>query len=156
MLEITYHRASLTDVQTLVDYRIEFLLCLMGPQTTDAITELKRNLYNYFNETLLNNNYISYIAKHGNEIVGIGGMALRVQPGSIKNPTGKFGYLLGMYTIPLYRRKGICSKILDLLIAEGKNSGVTAFELHATKDGEYVYTQHGFEPHIEPTYRKYI
>jgi len=26
----------------------------------------------------------------------------------------------------------------------------------ATKEGEYVYTQNGFEMHNEPTYRKYL
>ena len=61
-----------------------------------------------------------------------------------------------MYTAPPFRKNGICRNILDKLISDAANSGITAFELHATKQGESVYKQNGFEIHNEPTYRKFI
>jgi hypothetical protein len=77
-------------------------------------------------------------------------------PGNFKNPSGKWGCIMNMYTLPAYRRKGICKGILNLLVDEGKKYGITAFELHATIDGEKVYVQDGFIHHNEPTLRKYV
>lgn len=37
-----------------------------------------------------------------------------------------------------------------------EETGVTGFELHATKEGEMVYKQNGFVIHDEPTYRMII
>lgn len=63
---------------------------------------------------------------------------------------------MNMYTLPKYRRKGICRAILNRLEEEGQKVGVSAFELHATNDGEKVYVQEGFIHHKEPTLRKFI
>jgi GNAT superfamily N-acetyltransferase len=60
-----------------------------------------------------------------------------------------------MYTLPAYRRKGICKSILNLLDDEAQKYGITAFELHATPEGEKVYLQEGFVHHNEPTLRKF-
>lgn len=63
---------------------------------------------------------------------------------------------MNMYTVSELRRKGICKTILNLLVEEGKKIGITAFELHATKEGEMVYIQEGFIYHNEPTLRKFL
>jgi hypothetical protein len=63
---------------------------------------------------------------------------------------------MNMYTVPEFRRKGICRQILQALVEDGINRGITAFELHATQEGEFVYKNNDFEKHNEPTYRKYI
>ena len=95
-------------------------------------------------------------ARHGSKIAGIGGMVLREQPGSLKNPTGKAGYIMKMYTFPSFRRLGICSDILKLLLEEAGRLDINAFELHVSEMGEFVYVQNGFKKHNEPTYRKFI
>jgi hypothetical protein len=51
---------------------------------------------------------------------------------------------------------GICKGILNALVEEGTRRGITAFELHATPEGELVYKNNGFAIHVEPTYRKFI
>jgi len=152
--DITYHKASLNDMQTLIDFRVDFLLEITGNQSNESISNLKKELETYYLREL-NKSYIVYLAKSGDAIVGIGGMTLRQHPGNFKNPTGKIGYILNMYTLPAYRRKGICSNILELLIKEGTEAGISSFELHATKEGEFVYQKYGFKIHHEPTYRKY-
>ncbi len=63
---------------------------------------------------------------------------------------------MNMYTLPQFRRRGICAGILNELVKEGKKIGITAFELHATAAGEFVYKKNGFTIHQEPTYRKHI
>lgn len=156
MNQISYYRASEKDVPILVEQRILFALELAGDQQLETINLLKKQLTDYFAITTSNNSCISFIAKSGDEIAGIGSVHLREMPGNFKNPSGKWGYIMNMYTVPKFRRKGICKAILTLLVEEGKRFGITAFELHATKEGEFVYKQNGFILHPEPTYRKFI
>ncbi|CAN5902048.1 GNAT family N-acetyltransferase [soil metagenome] len=156
MPHITYHKATLNDIQTLVDNRILFALELSGAQSQTAIDSLKLQMTGYFSKAIAEHTCISFIAECGNEIGGIGSLMVREQPGNFKNHSGKWGYIMNMYTVPEFRRKGICKGILNALVEDGRKSGITAFEMHATKEGELVYAQNGFEIFKEPTYRKYL
>ena len=156
MNEITYHKATISDAATLADNRILFALELSGEQSEEEIQALKAQMIAYFSKATADNSCISFIAKCGDKIAGIGSVMLREQPGNFKNPSGKWGYIMNMYTLPDFRRKGVCKAILNLLVEEGKKYGITAFELHATKEGEKVYTQEGFIYYNEPTLRKWL
>lgn len=156
METITYHKATLDDIQILIDYRVRFINDFVGQQPQNLMDELNKEFKKYLEKALINDTYIVYIAKEEKFIAGIGGMVIRIQPGNIKNPSGRWGYFMNMYTVPEFRRKGICSGILNKLVSYGTDIGITAFELHATKEGEFVYKQNGFEIHSEPTYKKYI
>lgn len=155
-MNITFHKATIEDVTTLVDNRILFALEFSGDQSEENIQSLRNQMTNYFSKAILDNTCISFIAKCGEVVAGIGSVHLRDMPGNFKNPSGKWGYIMNMYTIPSFRRKGVCKNILNLLVEEGKKYGITAFELHATKEGEKVYSQEGFELYHEPTFIKLI
>jgi predicted acetyltransferase len=155
-MNITFHKATLIDISTLVDNRILFALELSGMQNEETIELLRNQMTKYFSKAMLENSFISFIAKCDGIVAGIGSVHLRDMPGNFKNPSGKWGYIMNMYTIPAFRRKGICKNILNLLVEEGQKFGITAFELHATKEGEKVYVKEGFELYHEPTFRKYI
>ncbi|MCI9422369.1 MAG: GNAT family N-acetyltransferase [Dorea sp.] len=51
---------------------------------------------------------------------------------------------MNMYTKPEYRRKGIAIKILDILVKESNNKGITAISLEATDMGRPLYEKYGF------------
>lgn len=155
MNNISYHRATSNDISTLVENRIVFALELSYGHSPEAIDDLRKQLTAYFSKATADGTCISFIAKCDGLVAGIGSVHLREMPGNFKNPSGKWGYIMNMYTIPAFRRNGICNRILDLLVEEGTKNGVTAFELHATSEGEFVYKQNGFEIHNEPTYRKF-
>lgn len=154
--EFRIYRAGVEDVKTLVEYRIRFALELGGDQTKEKIEELQDQMLLYFEKATTDQSCISVIAKRNNEVAGIGSIHFRETPGNFKNPSGKWGYIMNMYTLPAFRRNGIGTRIINMLIEEGKNMGVTAFELHATQAGEPVYLKNGFELHREPTLRKFI
>lgn len=156
MAGITYHKATVEDAKTLVEYRVRFAIELKGERPSEVVNELKQQLTDYFLKATADCTCISFIAKSGNTIAGIGSVHIREMPGNFKNPSGKWGYIMNMYTVPEFRKQGICTAILKLLIDEGKKAGVTAFELHATDSGEKVYLKNGFEFHKEPTLRKYL
>ena len=51
---------------------------------------------------------------------------------------------MNMYTKPEYRRKGIAIKMLDILVKESNNKGITAISLEATDMGRPLYEKYGF------------
>ncbi len=153
---ITYHKATNEDVITLVDNRISFALELSEGQSVEDIQSLRNQMTNYFSKAIQDNTCISFIAKCDEEVSGIGSIHFRDMPGNLKNPSGKWGYIMNMHTVPKFRRNGICKSILNLLLEEGKKYGYYAFELHATKEGEKIYLQEGFIQHNEPTLRRFM
>lgn len=154
MPDIQYERVTISHLELLIDYRINFLLELKGEQTEESIDQLRINLAAYFADAIPNEKYICWWAKDNDKVVGIGGMAIRRNPGNFRNPSGCVGYIMNMYTVPAYRKMGISSTILDKLVTTGKELGINFFELHATKMGEPVYIKYGFLQHPEPTYNK--
>ncbi|MEP7196097.1 MAG: GNAT family N-acetyltransferase [Saprospiraceae bacterium] len=156
MSNITYHKTTTDNIQTLVENRILFALELGDEQPQEKIEALRKQLTDYFSKATADKTCISFIAKCDGTVAGIGSVHIREMPGNFKNPSGKWGYIMNMYTVPSFRRKGICKNILNLLVEEGKKYGITAFELHATKEGENVYTKEGFVYHQEPTLRRFV
>src|SRR6187455_2366639 len=116
MNNITYHKATINDTSTLVENRILFALELSGEQHQETIQALREQMTNYFSKATEDNSCISFIAKYDGRVAGIGSVHLRDLPGNFKNPSGKWGYVMNMYTVPKFRRRGICSAILGRLV----------------------------------------
>lgn len=152
---ITYHRADTTDIGLLADARIAFLTEFWGPQDEAVTAKLRTELLRYFADTLPNENYICWYAMCNNEFAGIGGMAVSRKPGSFRAPDGRSGYIMNMYTVPEFRRRGIGRAILEKLMESGRQAGITFFELHAAEQGVSLYRKNGFMLHNEPTFRKF-
>lgn len=139
MDEIIYFKVTLDDLQTVVNLRLIFAIEFFGQQTLEAIQDFKKYNQEYLQRSIQNNSFIAYLAKYGNEIAGIGGMVLREQPGNFKNPTGKVGYIFNMYTFPPFRRRGICSEILRLLLEEAGRMGIVVLNYtHPNKENLFI------------------
>lgn len=156
MEPLTYHKATAADIEMMCEMRVSFLTEYLGKQSEEAENLLLENLRRYFKTALENNSAICWYAKSGNEVVGIGFIEIHDQPGNFKNPTGKVGHVMNMFTLIPFRKKGICTTILNRLVASANELGVIAFELHASESGLLVYAKNGFHLHKEPTMRKYL
>lgn len=152
---IEFLQAEETDIDMIVDLRSLFTAELIGKQDDATESQLRSNFQKYFAEEL-NKTCLCWYATVDKLPVSIVTMVLRKQPGNAKNPSGRWGYLMNVFTLPLYRRQGISSTLLNKIIEQAISLGYTAFELHATKDGEPTYIKNGFTIHSEPTYRKYM
>jgi len=156
MAGFIFREADLSDIEILVRLRIEFMNDFWGDQPLEKEQNLAAHLAAYFTKHLPQGDYLTMLAFDGEEVIGIGSMHVREMPGGYRNLTGRVGYLMNMYTRPNYRRKGVCKQIANLLLEKGKSMGLSMFELHATEDGQKVYTKLGFNLHKEPTYRLFI
>jgi GNAT superfamily N-acetyltransferase len=146
--KITYRRATVKDIQTLIDYRVRFLNELYGHPENGETEILKKSLRQYFSEAIPSGSFIAWLAEYDGKTVGTGGMVLWQMPGRYGGlETGRLGYVLNMYTVPEARRKGVCTRLLKELTGEAKSLGLKYLHLHASEYGVNIYRKAGF---VEP------
>lgn len=73
---------------------------------------------------------------------------LEVLP-TIEHPSGLRGHLMNVYTKPHCRRQGIARKMLEILIDEAREKGVTEISLDTTEEGRPLYRKFGFTQSAE-------
>ena len=136
------------DISVLVKYRLLYLAELQGEMEQTYREQLQKDLNTYFERALQEGRFMSILAEEDGKVVSFGGMVIREIPGDANRSTYLEGDILNMYTIPEARRKGISSLVLEGLLAEAKQKGITKVALHTSKDGEQLYRKFGFtEPH---------
>jgi GNAT superfamily N-acetyltransferase len=143
-------RVELADIPSMIATRIEYLTEMQGAMSDEYANELKQNLQIYFQQSMLNGSFFALQASIAGKIVSYGAMILKKIPGDFNQSTYLEGDILNMYTLPEYRRRGISSMILEQLIDEAKNLGVSKVALHCSKAGEPLYRKHGFSDPIYP------
>jgi len=147
--KITYRRANINNVETLVEYRVRFLNELNNHPENEETKTLRKTLREYFSRTIPSNEFIAWLAEYNGKVVGTSGMVVWQLPSRYGGlESGKAGYLLNFYTIPGARRKGICTRLLNELLKEAKSLGIKYLHLHASKDGINIYRKAGF---VEPS-----
>lgn len=144
ILNFIYKRADLSDLEILVQTRIDVLKAANKLDEWVDMSFVKEQSYDYYLKSLADETHITYLVFTNNLLVGAGGISFfRVMP-TYHNPTGKKAYIMNMYTSPDYRRKGIAYKTLDLLVSSAKEKGISAISLEATDMGRPLYEKYGF------------
>lgn len=136
------------DVSVLVKYRLLYLTELQGEMQPGYRKQLQEDLTAYFERAFQEDRFMAILAEMEGKVVSFGGMVIKEIPGDANRSTYLEGDILNMYTIPEARRNGISSLVLERLLAEAKQIGITKVALHTSKDGEQLYRKFGFtEPH---------
>lgn len=143
-MDLAYIKATIEDIDILTKSRLEVLRAANGLAEDVDMSEVEKDSYEYYKDSLSNGTHTAYLVFDGNEFVGAGGVSyFRVMP-TYHNPSGKKAYIMNMYTKPEYRRLGIAYRTLELLVADARQKGVTAISLEATKMGRPLYEKFGF------------
>ena len=143
-MDLIYKRATLEDINTLVETRIEVLRAANKLCADTDMGEVERQSYLYYQKALSDGSHIAYLVFDESGCIGTGGVwFFQVMP-TYHNPSGKKAYIMNMYTNPKYRRKGIAYKTLDMLIKEIKSKGISSISLEATDMGRPLYEKYGF------------
>ncbi len=138
------------DIPVLVDYRLLYLTELQGEMSDMYKKQLRNDLFQYFEKAMKQGHFMAVLAEVDDQIVSFGGMVIKEIPGDVNRTTYLEGDILNMYTIPEARRKGISSVILENLLSEAKNMGITKVALHTSKDGEKLYRKYQFSEPVYP------
>jgi len=124
---------------------MEFLKELGGPKEAAKTEIVRKNIETYFQKAVAAKTYICWMAMAEDSVAGLGGMVIREQPAKFACPNGLTGYVMNMYTLPEYRKQGICAALLEKLTETAKEMHLHSLELHATPEGEPLYRKCGFK-----------
>ncbi len=147
-LEIKYRRATQNDIIILSEHRVKFINEVFNMATHPDELKLKDELITYFSKSLKDKSVIAWLALYEDKVIATSCLVIWHAPMSYAGlqSEGKRGYILNMYTLGVYRKKGIASRLLEKLIGEAKKMKLEYVSLHATEDGMRVYKNKGFAP----------
>lgn len=143
-MEFEYKKATIDDLNILTKTRIEVLRAANALDDNTDMSRVEKESRAYYENALSNDFHTAYLVFDGDDFIGAGGISYYTVMPTFHNPTGKKAYIMNMYTRPDYRRKGIATKTLDLLIQDAKKRGVTSISLEATDMGRKLYERYGF------------
>ena len=143
-MEPRYCKAGPEDLELLIRTRIQVLLAANQlPEGTD-MTAVETASRDYYRAALADGNHAAWLVFDGDTWIGAGGVSFyRIMP-TYHNPSGRRAYLMNIYTHPDYRRRGIARHMVDLLVGEARQRGITAISLEATDMGRPLYEDYGF------------
>jgi ribosomal protein S18 acetylase RimI-like enzyme len=139
-----YRRAMPDDVDPLVNLRLAFLAEVSAATGSDPV--LRDSLTEYFSKMIPSNEFIGFLAVADSTIIATSGLVFHRHPPSNRNPTGREAYIMNMYTLPEYRRRGIATRLLQMLIDHARQNDCGKISMHALPKGRSIYVNAGFVP----------
>ena len=129
------------DINALAALRLEYFR-----ETTERAIpdDVLPNTIRYLETEFFAGSLVGIVAVEDERIVAVGLLSLFSIMPTIKNPTGKRGYLFDFYTRPEYRQQGIATAILNQLIDEARKRGVCDLCLNAREMAIPIYEKAGF------------
>jgi len=137
---MNYRKANIDDISFLVELRKKQLIDEGCYSDTNIDEELER----YFSAGITNNTLVVWLAMEEEYIIGTAGVCYFQYPPSFTNTTGKIAYITNVYTRDEYRKQGVASKLLELVMEEIKKEGCKFARLHASEQGKGLYEKLGF------------
>lgn len=147
--KIQIRKIRTEEVELLITYRMAYLTEMQGERSSEFQEKLRVVLNQYFREALAEDRFFAFLAEQDGEPLSFGAMVLKKIPGDFNQSSYLEGDILNMFTVPNFRRKGISALILQQLLNEALQRGVSKVSLHTSKDGEKLYRKFGF---MEPVY----
>ncbi|MBR3334419.1 MAG: GNAT family N-acetyltransferase [Clostridia bacterium] len=143
-MDLTFRKATAGDIDLLTKTRIEVLRAANRLPDDTCMDNVEKQTYAYYQKSLRDGTHTAYLAFDGDRWIGAGGVSYyRVMP-TYHNPSGNKAYIMNMYTRPEYRRLGIASRMLDLLVEDARSRQITFITLEATAMGRPLYEKYGF------------
>ncbi|MDP3432226.1 MAG: GNAT family N-acetyltransferase [Bacteroidota bacterium] len=138
------------EVELMTTHRMAYLAEMQGERNEEFQQKLKFELFQYFSEALAEDRLFAFMAEQDEVALSFGAMVLKKIPGDFNQTSYLEGDILNMYTVPFARRKGISGMILQELLNEAHNRGISKVSLHTSKEGEKLYRKLGFTEPIYP------
>jgi GNAT superfamily N-acetyltransferase len=89
------------------------------------------------------------IDSNGSIISCAGGLLRLEYPNPLSEEQSLFGWVISVYTLPQYRKKGLASKLVDEVCIWLKEKGAKRARLWASIEGRRVYEKIGFRPMMD-------
>lgn len=143
-MNFVFDIANQNDIDELVRLRLAFITEDTGDLSSHQKQCVEEQLQDYFNRKL-GKELIAFVAKENERIVAIAYLLLIEMPANARLQNGLYGEVLNVYTLPEYRGKRLCTRVMQLLIEYGKKCRLGRIELSATSKGYPIYAKLGFK-----------
>lgn len=141
MNSMQYRKLEKKDVSEFVEMR-KLQLLEEGARPTVNLTD---PLTHYFNDSLEDGTFVSWIAVLDQKIIATSGMSFSSRPPYYGNPSGFVGTLSCMYTLKPYRRKGIATQLLKAVVDQARERNCGKVTITASSMGKLLYHHFGFK-----------
>ena len=139
------YRAQTADGFT--DIRMAYLCEDFPEMSAELASQIRERLPRYFAEHL-NRDFFAYIAEDNGAVIASAFLTVQEMPPNSSFPHGRTGTVLNVYVSPEYRRQGIASQMMGMLISDARAMELDYIELKASADGYPMYKKLGFEDSI--------
>lgn len=137
---IKYVIASKDDMELLMQSRLEMLKEVNELPAeyvfSDELVDKSREYFARGNQTT--------VLAIDKAVIGCATICYMEMMPTFSHPTGKRAHLMNVYTDAGYRGRGIAQQMINMLINEAKEKGVTEISLDATDSGRPLYKKCGF------------
>lgn len=138
---IKFYKAGKDDIETLVNLRLEMLKEVNSLPAehifTDGFIEDTKKFFSDGDQTT--------IIVFDEEIIACATICFYDLLPTWDHPFGKRAHIMNVYTRPDKRKQGIARTMLELIIDEAKEKGVTSITVDAAEGAEKLYSSFGFK-----------
>ena len=143
-MDIVFDIAAKEDIRELIRMRIAYMIDDFGSVSDHERECMEKQLPDYF-ERKLGTELFAFVARDGDRIVSVAYLHVIEMPANSILLNGLYGDVLSVYTEPEYRGKGLCTRLMENLVAYGRELGLGRIDLSATDDGYPIYAKVGFK-----------
>lgn len=139
------------DTEAQIAFRLAMFVEIRPELTSEELERFEEITRDYFARAIPAGEWLAWVATADDtgEVVSTGGIVLRHEPPTPGNMCGVEAYVLNVYTLPEWRRRGIAEAIMRAIIEHCEREKIPRVTLRATEAGSRVYSKLGFEPGYE-------
>jgi len=140
--------ANADDIPLVVDYRWRMFREL-GWEDESRLTQITPLAMEHLRDGFASGGCSGFVAEADGVAAGSVVVVWQRVPPSPRNIVGMTAYILGMYVLPEYRRRGVARSLMTSCIQCAEAAGAPAVILHASELGQPLYEGLGFKPTTE-------
>lgn len=134
---------SPADVRVLMSHR-EYLWRETGSWKPKDLAVAVNAYEKWLEAAISEGRVIPFLGKIGKVIAGTGSIWIRdIRPAPARSKLSE-AVLIGMYTMPEFRRMKVASAILEKVISWSRSNGFDELVLHSSEQGKSLYIKYGF------------
>lgn len=145
---VTVRPATVDDMPLVIDFRWRMFREL-GWEDDARLEQITPAAIAHLTDGFATGGCSGFIAEADGAAVGSVVVVWQRVPPSPRNIIGLTAYILGMYVVPEYRRRGIARTLMTSCIECAEEHGAPAVMLHASEFGQPLYEGLGFKPTTE-------
>ena len=143
--QIQVRRAGPDDLVTLLEHRLGmiesvFPAARIDPELGREIREANRAWLDLH----LGRDYDAWIGWVDGQPAGSAAVLWFPHPPTPSNPIGLEAYVLSVFTVPEFRRRGVAQALMSEIVAETRRRGIRRIWLRASEEGRPLYADMGF------------